>query len=407
MNKYWFVVFVAFTTFGLSSKEDQENPTLLEDVKDLNIDTHFSDQPLHVDPQLLDLLKLSENQPKQASDILRTLDINNNTLNVSERFILLLIKANIHSGSGYLQKSINLLNQAIKIQENLPKKQVYLPEYAQVHTMLALIFVKQEKYQQAYQERYKFFKLYENYKNSLREEHILKFSSKYQTDLKVKENQLLLNQQEINQLKLEEVARKKNHQKTNLVVIVVAMLIFITLLFRQFSIQKILKREIKIDSLTGLLNRRMLFKLGEQSRIKSLNKNKPLSLLILDIDRFKQINDNYGYDVGDSVIKLVAQCGVETFRLKDVFSRIGGEEYAVILPNTELAQARAIAERYREKVQKLKVFDSNNQILPIKLSISIGIAQFNNNLSNFEELLHQADIAMYQAKEDGRNCVRN
>jgi diguanylate cyclase (GGDEF)-like protein len=123
---------------------------------------------------------------------------------------------------------------------------------------------------------------------------------------------------------------------------------------------------------------------------------------LLDIDHFKSINDRYGHDVGDQVIIAVARCcGIQT-RDSDVAARIGGEEFAILLPETELADARVAAERLRRAVAADPIATSGG---PVSVTVSIGTALATTKLNDSAELMKLADDALYAAKRGGRNCV--
>jgi diguanylate cyclase (GGDEF)-like protein len=156
------------------------------------------------------------------------------------------------------------------------------------------------------------------------------------------------------------------------------------------------------DALTGIYNRRHFDGRLDNEWKRFRRYNRPLSLLLLDIDHFKSVNDRYGHDVGDQVIKAVARCcGVQT-RDSDVVARIGGEEFAILLPETELADARIAAERLRRAVANEPIASSAG---PITITISIGAALATPRLDDAAELMKQADDALYAAKRGGRNCV--
>ena len=117
---------------------------------------------------------------------------------------------------------------------------------------------------------------------------------------------------------------------------------------------------------------------------------------------FKNINDNYGHDIGDKVIKIIAELGSETMRSRDLFARLGGEEFAGLLPGVGCDEAKAIAERLREKVANKDLSELN---ISQQLTVSIGVACLDQDDKSFDDLLNAADIAMYYAKENGRNLV--
>jgi diguanylate cyclase (GGDEF)-like protein len=156
------------------------------------------------------------------------------------------------------------------------------------------------------------------------------------------------------------------------------------------------------DALTDIFNRRHFTARLDSEWKRFRRYNRPLSLLLLDIDHFKSINDRYGHDVGDQVIIAVARCcGMQT-RDSDVVARIGGEEFAILLPETELADARVAAERLRRAVAAESFASSAG---PIPVTVSIGAALATTKLNDAAELMKLADDALYAAKRGGRNCV--
>jgi diguanylate cyclase (GGDEF)-like protein len=156
------------------------------------------------------------------------------------------------------------------------------------------------------------------------------------------------------------------------------------------------------DPLTNLANRRLLL---EQARLeweRSLREDTALSVLMVDIDHFKQLNDSYGHAAGDQVLQGVAERLVETLRSQDLVARFGGEEFVILLPNTNLAGARQLAEKLRLRFDQLPI-----QTLPglsLNVTVSIGCAE-RRTCRSFLALLDQADSALYQAKNAGRNQV--
>ncbi|BAW02315.1 diguanylate cyclase [Thermus thermophilus] len=152
------------------------------------------------------------------------------------------------------------------------------------------------------------------------------------------------------------------------------------------------------DFLTGLRNRRYLELVLERELFRVQRYGRPLSLVVLDLDGFKGINDTYGHEVGDRVLKALAACLEGHVRQSDRAVRLGGEEFAVVMPETSLAQAIHLAERLRQKVAALKV-------PPVEhLSASLGVAQASPTDSPLS-LLRRADEAMYRAKRKGKNRV--
>lgn len=155
-----------------------------------------------------------------------------------------------------------------------------------------------------------------------------------------------------------------------------------------------------VDELTGSFNRRHLFELGERELKRHHRLKHPLSALMFDIDYFKRVNDQYGHAVGDEVLRSLAERAALQIREIDILGRYGGEEFAVLLPETQLDEAREIAERLRHAaLQPMTIGD-----LELTVSISLGVTEADED-SSLSHLLQRADVALYQAKHEGRNRV--
>ncbi len=156
------------------------------------------------------------------------------------------------------------------------------------------------------------------------------------------------------------------------------------------------------DGLTELFNHREFHRLLRQEIERSKRSKKPVSLLFLDIDNFKNYNDTFGHMQGDNALRIVANILMEQVRQIDVAARYGGEEFAIVLPDTAAKKASVIAERIREaiSIQPFIVKEEVNQ-----LSVSIGIAEFPENAEKAADLIEAADLALYTAKRNGRDRV--
>ncbi|MCV6623118.1 MAG: GGDEF domain-containing protein [Cellvibrionaceae bacterium] len=157
------------------------------------------------------------------------------------------------------------------------------------------------------------------------------------------------------------------------------------------------------DPLANCYNRRYFDVYYDQEFFESLSANRNLSLIIIDIDDFKSINDRYGHPVGDYVIKGVVECCAKTIRPSDTVARIGGEEFIIVLPKTSEQEALKLAQGIRESVEHSGIKLANGDSL--NFSISLGVASLSSSDSSMETLLHRADKALYQSKENGKNCV--
>jgi len=156
------------------------------------------------------------------------------------------------------------------------------------------------------------------------------------------------------------------------------------------------------DGMTGLHNRRQFMKLAEAEWSRFQRHGRPLSLLMLDVDYFKSINDRFGHDLGDQVIAHIAALCREDRRVSDIVARIGGEEYALLLPETPIEAAYAVAERLRRNVE-VSALLSNSKGLAV--TVSIGVAEAGPGMSGIVDLMKVSDRALYEAKRTGRNRV--
>jgi diguanylate cyclase len=165
-----------------------------------------------------------------------------------------------------------------------------------------------------------------------------------------------------------------------------------------------LKRIASVDFLTGLFNRRHFFEIARQEFIKSDRYKRALSIVIFDLDLFKNVNDTYGHLVGDQALMHIGNLVQEITRQPDIAARYGGEEFVILLPETDRPSAQVFAERLRQFVENSPV--SYNNIL-IHLTISVGVSgkDGESGSEDFDQLISQADEALYKAKSAGRNKV--
>lgn len=174
-------------------------------------------------------------------------------------------------------------------------------------------------------------------------------------------------------------------------------------LAREAKIREQLRRIAMTDELTGLANRRELLS-GLDRMIGSAKRyGRPLTVALLDIDRFKRVNDTYGHPAGDEVIRRVAEAARELMREQDLVGRLGGEEFVIVFPDTNSAKAVAACERLREHIRDMVVEIDDGTVFSITLSS--GVAQF-TRADDRHSIVARADQALYEAKEGGRDQVR-
>jgi len=158
----------------------------------------------------------------------------------------------------------------------------------------------------------------------------------------------------------------------------------------------------RTDPLTGTFNRRHFIETGDAEIKRSVRYEAIFSMMMLDIDHFKNVNDTYGHDVGDVAIKATVKAIQEALRTEDTLGRLGGEEFAVILPETNLDNSAVVAERIRQSIEDIDIPTPQGDL---KFTISIGISELDIGDKAIDTLLKRADEALYIAKEQGRNRV--
>ncbi|MBW2143456.1 MAG: GGDEF domain-containing protein [Deltaproteobacteria bacterium] len=156
------------------------------------------------------------------------------------------------------------------------------------------------------------------------------------------------------------------------------------------------------DGLTGLYNHRYFQEILDKELSLAMRYRRPFSLIMFDLDHFKEVNDSYGHRVGDIVLQEISALVLKTVRTNDVAARYGGEEFSIIAPETDLKGAAVLAERIRRAVEQMEIVAGS---ATIRVTISVGVATYlpGTEGTNKAELLDAADAAMYNAKNNGRN----
>jgi len=310
-------------------------------------------------------------------------------------------KAYVLEAMGRYEEALDSLILVEELLAKNSKTKNTLTHYNSMYLKSA-IYYKTGKYKQAYEKQSQFLIFLskdENNANMAKVEELrLSYESK-QADL---QKQILEQELSVQVMKLNDVTY---HEKNLQLLIFLVALVILTLAWFLFKItqgQKHLAKMSQLDELTGLVNRRHLMELGEKIFIQAQNEKNCLSILMLDVDNFKTINDSFGHKVGDDVLRDIAKLGLDTMRITDCFGRFGGEEFICLLPETSQDQACEIAERLRLIIQNHQWHNKT----PERVTASIGVASYQKEYTDsFLKLLKNADIAMYQAKNQGRNKV--
>jgi diguanylate cyclase (GGDEF)-like protein len=244
---------------------------------------------------------------------------------------------------------------------------------SQCHQLLSEVYEKRRDYKAALQH----FRQFHALKETVLNEHIARRLTGLQVTHKI---ETAKRDAEIHYLKTIELKREIEERKN-----------------AQATLEKLAAH----DSLTGLLNRREFFLLGEKEVEHALQARRPLTAILFDFDHFKQINDSYGHATGDQVLIQITKAVNESLRQDEMIGRYGGDEFAILLPGSNCAQGQQIAERLRKKMasETIPTFKGN-----ISLTVSLGIAELRETHStNLDTLLELADQALYAAKRAGRN----
>jgi diguanylate cyclase (GGDEF)-like protein len=182
----------------------------------------------------------------------------------------------------------------------------------------------------------------------------------------------------------------------------VVILTAITVVWFVADLQKELVQVASTDYLTGVPNRRYFMELTERELNRAKRYGSKVALVVVDLDLFKRINDTYGHQVGDIVLKKFCDICENDLRDTDIFGRIGGEEFAIVLPNTPFAEAQEVIERIRQDIEKTDVEIGKESAL--HFTASFGMTEITGG-TDFEGMFKHADAALYQAKENGRNRI--
>jgi diguanylate cyclase (GGDEF)-like protein len=172
---------------------------------------------------------------------------------------------------------------------------------------------------------------------------------------------------------------------------------------REFRAREEINELAEHDWLTGIYNRRRFMELGEAELARFLRYGRSFTVIMIDLDHFKKVNDSYGHQVGDKVLKESVNVMSAGLRSVDIMGRLGGEEFAVVMPETDLDDGRAAGQRLQTAVGGLEVMTDHGD--KVKITVSIGVAEAAKDDGSLDKVIRRADIAMYKAKELGRNRV--
>jgi len=296
-----------------------------------------------------------------------------------------------------LSASVDALQEALAVFQKADS----LTELRATHAELAGVLADVGNWREAYDHLAKAKETAERQFRNQIDQRFTTLKVEFDTASKEKENALLVRENEANQKALEQERRARSLQATVILLIVVLAALLATLAIHQWRTTRRMRTLAMTDELTGVPNRRAL--LARLAPLVEAPSGRIHAMLIIDIDHFKRINDQYGHPEGDEALKLVA-ARLRAEVVEPAFiGRLGGEEFAIVVPDSDAEAGRQLAERFRESVMTI---DTQRWLADRRLTVSIGLTVSRLAGDTSSHMLQRADAALYEAKRSGRNCVR-
>jgi diguanylate cyclase (GGDEF)-like protein len=356
-----------------------------------------------INKDVLMLVRLSENNATKAKQALKKLPSSLMlSLAPAEQYLIYRVQGNIAKVENKPKQAINYYTKALALEQNIPASELAKPLFFNLRLDLAESYAAIGDYDAAYEQKKQYLLRFQDDYIRRDNELIAALNHKYDMTRKAQENALLAQQNKLEKIEIEQVEKLQQESRRNTFIIIAIAIIFILIMIRQYYLRRQLVILARTDALTGLVNRKTLFYLGEKLVTQARKQKTPLSTILFDVDYFKKINDTYGHQVGDSVLIILSQLGNEVLRSRDIFARIGGEEFVIVLPEENSESAKASAEHLREKIAQ---YDFSSLGVKEQITASFGIATLTSTIKNFDNLIALADMAMYRAKSTGRNQV--
>ena len=298
-------------------------------------------------------------------------------------------------------ESMNKASDLLKNYKNSDKKVVTTISKINVLYLKAELYFKLENYQQAYQaqEELMTFSLSLPEKSNIEEVEDLRM--KYESEQADLQKKILEQRESVQALLIAETQNNAENRQFLISMFAIIALVLAWLLVKTISGQRKLLTASRTDSLTGVVNRRYLMHKGSILFNQAQQTQQSFSILMIDVDDFKSINDNYGHQTGDMVLQTMTSLCQQIMRKDDIFGRFGGEEFIALLPESSNTDALEIAERVRVAIEQ---YDWS-AIVNRSLSLSIGVASLTDESISFDQVLKKADDLLYVAKRQGKNTV--
>lgn len=349
------------------------------------------------------LFKQSEVNPESTSSLLKTLNIAFEQLNPAEQYLYLMALANSATGLNKHHQMIEYLLKAKKLEYMINGEQLSRLPFLNLYKKLSDSYAGIGQFKKAYQENEIYIARHETHLEKQREKYIFLLEEKYEAHRKKDINTQLNNQTELKAIQIDESLNNEMVQRRNIYIVGALILVFIFLLLRLLIINKRIKIMSKQDILTGISNRKTLFRYSNSAIKRCAQAEVELCVLAINIDNFKYLNDTYGDYIGDEVLKKFALLGMEAMRNRDIFGRLDDATFIAVLPQASRGEAKAIAQHLKEKVT---AFDFNYVGITQGIDISVSIVELSESLDNFEALLNAAMKLLYEIKDAGVNQIK-
>lgn len=309
--------------------------------------------------------------------------------------MLALRRAQAHAGLGQHDRALEYFRRAARAMGQSGNKR-YL---AMLYLWRARSLNALGRPSEAYADLERYIDAHERMASAERSQQARLLRDQFDTDRRDLENSRLANETALRERQVEALLEARRWQWTAMALGSLLLVVLVAFVVRQLARMRRLRELAATDPLTGVANRRSIERLGEEAVQVAHATSHGLSILILDIDHFKRVNDRYGHLTGDRALARVAGACSTALRQYDQLGRTGGEEFLVLLPKTRMAQARHVAERIRSAVEELTFVDIDPDL---RLTVSIGIAELRDG-EDLQALCARADTALYAAKDTGRN----
>ncbi len=390
-NFYLFITalfFTLFFSFDVLANEDEEA---------------FYIPIFSLNAKIESLIKLNDLKSQTAISLIEKLKTDFDKLNSAEQYLYLVVQANNTQGINKHHQTINYLLRAKSLEAKINPDQLSRLPFINLYKTLAESYAGVGQFKKAYDAKNIFITKYDTYLKNERDKHIFALEEKYETQRKEDLNRLLNEQAELKTLEIDESLSNEVTTRRNIYIVIFLVFIFVLLLLRMLSTNKRFHELSKLDILTGIKNRKILFRHGKSAIKRCVEARSGLCLLAIKIDNFKLLNDIHGDYIGDELLKKFALLGTESMRTRDVFGRLEDATFIAVLPEASEDEAKAIAQHLKAKVAAYK-FDYVG--IDEQLNMSVGIVELSESLNNFELLLNTAMNVLYEIKDGGGKQIK-